>query len=190
METVTETDPEDIMMALCLETFTATQKGLVYTSWNIAAKEYCIATCFPPKCSIPTPEHAAELGLPAGKLFLSQWLCHLQLNFEYMTKREFERYRERHLRDLSFVDCQPDSPRATLAFPPFTVVPGFVEKGSFFNAEFYDIRECGGSRIVAVYIVLSASRRRFAQIRLLALELRGETVRADQKPSVLCSISE
>jgi hypothetical protein len=81
-----------------------------------------------------------------------------------MSKREFESHRERHLRDLSFVDCQPDSPTATLAFPPFTVVPGFVEKGSFFNAEFYDIRECGGSRIVAVYIVLSASQRRFAQL--------------------------
>ncbi len=70
METVAEADPEE--MAIWLETFTATQKGLVYTSFNIAAKEYCIATYFPPNSSIPAPEHAAQLGLPAGKSFLSR----------------------------------------------------------------------------------------------------------------------
>ncbi len=70
METVAEADPEE--MAHWLETFTATQKGLMHTSLNIAAKLYCIDRYFPSKGSIPTPEHAAELGLPPGKSFLSR----------------------------------------------------------------------------------------------------------------------
>ncbi len=68
METVA--DPEE--MAHWLETFTATQKGFVHTSLNVAAKLYCIDRYFPSKGSIPTPKHAAELGLPAGKSFLSR----------------------------------------------------------------------------------------------------------------------
>ncbi len=70
IKTVADADQEE--MALWLETFTATQKGLLYTTLNIAAKEYCIATCFLPNGSIPAPEHAAQLGLPAGKSFLSR----------------------------------------------------------------------------------------------------------------------
>ncbi len=79
MKTVEEADPEE--MAHWLETFTSTQKGLLYTTLNITAKEYCIATYYPPRGSIPTPEHAAELGLPAGKSILSRtcavfpWQC-------------------------------------------------------------------------------------------------------------------
>ena len=49
METVAEADPEE--MAHWLETFTATQKGLVHTTLNMAAKEYCIATYYPPRGS-------------------------------------------------------------------------------------------------------------------------------------------
>jgi len=70
METVAGADPEE--MALWLETFTATQKGLLYTTLNIAAKDYCIATYYPSRGSIPTHEHGAELGLPAGKSILSR----------------------------------------------------------------------------------------------------------------------
>ena len=70
MKTVAEADPEP--MDLFLESFTATQKGLLYTTLSIAAKEYCIATYYPPRGSIPTHEHAAELGLPAGKSILSR----------------------------------------------------------------------------------------------------------------------
>ena len=70
MKTVAEADPEQ--MDLFLESFTATQKGLLYTTLSIAAKEYCIKTYYPARGSIPTPEHAAELGLPAGKSILSR----------------------------------------------------------------------------------------------------------------------
>jgi hypothetical protein len=70
MKTVAEADPEE--MALFLESFTATQKGLLYTTLSIATKEYCIATYYPPRGSIPTFEHGAELGLPAGKSILSR----------------------------------------------------------------------------------------------------------------------
>jgi hypothetical protein len=70
MKTVAEAHPEE--MSLFLESFTATQKGLLYTTLSIAAKEYCIKTYYPARGSIPTPEHAAELGLPAGKSILSR----------------------------------------------------------------------------------------------------------------------
>ena len=70
METVAEANPEE--MAHWLETFTATQKGLVHTSLNFATKLYCIDRYFPSKGSVPTPEHAAELGLPSGKSILSR----------------------------------------------------------------------------------------------------------------------
>ena len=70
METIGEADPEE--MALWLETFTNTQKGLLYTSLNVATKSFCIDNYFPCKGSIPTPEHAAELGLPSGKSILSR----------------------------------------------------------------------------------------------------------------------
>ena len=70
METIGEADPEE--MALWLETFTNTQKGLLYTSLNVATKSFCIDNYFPCKGSVPTPEHAAELGLPSGKSILSR----------------------------------------------------------------------------------------------------------------------
>ena len=70
METIGEADQEE--MALWLETFTNTQKGLLYTSLNVATKSFCIDNYFPCKGSIPTPEHAAELGLPSGKSILSR----------------------------------------------------------------------------------------------------------------------
>jgi hypothetical protein len=70
LQTVEQADQEEV--ALWLETFTNTQKGLLYTSLNILAKEHCITTSFPPNGAIPPPHHAAQLGLPAGKSFLSR----------------------------------------------------------------------------------------------------------------------
>ena len=70
METVAEANPEE--MAHWLETFIATQKGLVHTSLNIAAKLYCIDRYFPSKGSVPTSEHAAELELPSENSILSR----------------------------------------------------------------------------------------------------------------------
>ena len=54
MKTVAETEEEE--MALWLETFTAMQKGLLFTSLNITAKEHCINRYFPPNGLIPAPK--------------------------------------------------------------------------------------------------------------------------------------
>ena len=70
-KSVAEAELEE--MALLLEAFTADVNLMpLYTSLKIAAREHCIATYFLPNGAIPPPEHAALVGLPAGKSFFSR----------------------------------------------------------------------------------------------------------------------
>jgi hypothetical protein len=68
---VNETDPHN--RNLWFETFTNSQKGVLFTSLNGLAKDYYRKNYFPDNGAYPPVEFASLLGLPSGMSFLVRY---------------------------------------------------------------------------------------------------------------------
>ncbi len=71
IQMVDETDPQ--IRGLWFETFTNSQKGVLFTSLNALAKEFYRKFYFPDNGTCPPPEFAALLCLPPGMSFLARY---------------------------------------------------------------------------------------------------------------------
>ena len=67
-------DESETGRILWLETFTNTQKGILFTGLNLLAKDEYSTRFFPRGGALPAPDYAKMLGLPPGKTFLSRYI--------------------------------------------------------------------------------------------------------------------